>query len=224
MAENIFKGKKCNPNELLKFGFKKEHDTYVYSEDIAMGQFTITVSADACGKVVSRVIDKADGEEYVLHKTPGATGAFIGIIREECNRVLGEICEKCFLPDVFKSDQTGSVISYAGEKYACKPEFLWDNTPDCAVLRRGDSDKWFAVIMTVSKRKLGLDSDDMAEIIDLRAKPEVVKSIVDGRRYFPGWHMNKKSWFTVILDGRVSLDELLERVDDSYRLAAKHPL
>ena len=37
----------------------------------------------------------------------------------------------------------------------------------------------------------------------------------------PGYHMNKKHWNTVIVDGRLSNKQLLEMVDDSYRLAGK---
>jgi predicted DNA-binding protein (MmcQ/YjbR family) len=39
--------------------------------------------------------------------------------------------------------------------------------------------------------------------------------------YLPGYHMNKKHWFSVILDGSVSNDELFSRIDESYTLAKK---
>ena len=38
---------------------------------------------------------------------------------------------------------------------------------------------------------------------------------------YPGWHMNKKHWYTVVPDGALPLDELCRRVDESYRLAGK---
>src|ERR1700757_3794428 len=37
----------------------------------------------------------------------------------------------------------------------------------------------------------------------------------------PGYHMNKKHWNTVIVDGQLSKKLLLQLVDDSYRLAGK---
>ena len=37
----------------------------------------------------------------------------------------------------------------------------------------------------------------------------------------PGYHMNKKHWNTVMVDGRLSNKQLLEMVDDSYRLVGK---
>ena len=37
----------------------------------------------------------------------------------------------------------------------------------------------------------------------------------------PGFHMNKKHWNTVVVDGRLSSKLILGMVDDSYRLAGK---
>ena len=37
----------------------------------------------------------------------------------------------------------------------------------------------------------------------------------------PGYHMNKKHWNTVVADGRLTKKQLLQMVDDSYRLVGK---
>ena len=37
----------------------------------------------------------------------------------------------------------------------------------------------------------------------------------------PGYHMNKRHWNTVILDGSVPQEELLEMIDGSYALVVK---
>lgn len=37
----------------------------------------------------------------------------------------------------------------------------------------------------------------------------------------PGYHMNKKLWNTVIIDGSISIKQLFEFIDDSYELVAK---
>ncbi len=36
----------------------------------------------------------------------------------------------------------------------------------------------------------------------------------------PGYHMNKKHWNTIIVDGRLSAKQLKEMIDDSYVLVA----
>lgn len=37
----------------------------------------------------------------------------------------------------------------------------------------------------------------------------------------PGYHMNKKHWNTIIVDGTLSKKKLLEMVDESYKLVGK---
>ena len=77
-----------------------------------------------------------------------------------------------------------------------------------AVWRRADNEKWYGALLTVEKQKLGIKSHDTAEIIDLRADPEEVKELIKEENYYPGWHMNKKHWYTVILDGSVAFEEI----------------
>ena len=51
---------------------------------------------------------------------------------------------------------------------------------------------------------------DPDKAIELRAEyPESV---------LPGYHMNKKHWNTIIVDGRLSAKQLKEMIDDSYDL------
>jgi len=45
-------------------------------------------------------------------------------------------------------------------------EFLWKKSPKNAVIRRKTSNKWYAVILTISKRKLNLDTDEIIEVSD----------------------------------------------------------
>ena len=75
--------------------------------------------------------------------------------------------------------------------------------------------------MTVSKQKLGLASNETVEIIDLRGKPETIATFIDRKKYFPGYHMNKKHWFTICLDGSVPVEDIFNHLDESYLLARK---
>lgn len=53
---------------------------------------------------------------------------------------------------------------------------------------------------------------DPAQAIDLREKYPAVQ---------PGYHMNKKHWNTVTVDGSISVAMLKGFIDDSYALVAK---
>ena len=69
---------------------------------------------------------------------------------------------------IFKENFTQKILQYAQEQYGSDPEYLWDNYPEFAVLRRRDNKKWYALLMNISKKKLGLDGDEMVEVVDLR--------------------------------------------------------
>jgi predicted DNA-binding protein (MmcQ/YjbR family) len=111
------------------------------------------------------------------------------------------------------------VIQYARDSYGDELEFLWQRFSDNAILRRKDTNKWYAALLVLSKRKLGLNPDETIDILDLRMNPEDAEIVLDGCKYFPGYHMNKKHWFTICLDGSVPLEEIYQRIDASYALS-----
>ena len=114
-----------------------------------------------------------------------------------------------------------NIIEYVRKKYGDELEFLWEKFPDNAIWRRKDNKKWYGALLTVSKRKLGIDSDEIIEIIDLRMKPEDIEAKADKLKYFRGYHMNKKHWITICLDDTVSVEEIQQGIDESYTLAIK---
>jgi len=55
--------------------------------------------------------------------------------------------------------------------------------------------------------------------INLKCDPELALDIRE--RYesvTPGYHMNKKHWNTVVVDGKIPSKEILKMIDDSYEL------
>ena len=112
-----------------------------------------------------------------------------------------------------------AVVKYAERKYGTRLEFLWND--DNSVMRRRDNAKWYLAILPVQRNKIGLDGEGKIEIIDLRAPKEELPKLLDGVNYLPAYHMNKKSWFTIPLDGRVSAEIIFALIDMSYELAKK---
>ena len=132
---------------------------------------------------------------------------------------MEKIKKKCFEDEIFKANYTKEVINYIKNKYGDELEFLWEKSPNNAVIRRKSSNKWYAVILTISKRKLNLDSDELIEIINLHNSPEEIEKIIGNKKYFPAYHMNKKHWCTICLDGTVELKEIYKLIDVSHELA-----
>lgn len=221
MNEIFFRNKTVSPEKLLAYGFAQDNSGYYYTTEIADGHFCLAVLILENGEVRTQVIDKETGDEYILHRTAKATGSFVGMVKANYEDILADISEKCFEPDVFKSKQAKEAIAYVREKYGDELEFLWKKFPDNAIWRRKDTNKWYAALLTVSRRKLGMDSNEIIEIIDLRMKPDDIVQTVDNDSFFPGYHMNKKHWITICLDDSVATDKILHLINESYQMAVK---
>lgn len=63
----------------------------------------------------------------------------------------------------------------------------------------------------------GLDSEELR--FNVKCDPDKALEL---REEFPcvlpGWHMNKKHWNTIVVDGSVSVKQLKEWIDHSYNL------
>lgn len=216
----FFIRKRVDTEKLEAYGFQKNNGVYCYQTKLLDGQFLMEVSIKD-GEVQTKLTDAESDCEYTLHVIADAQGEFVTAVRTAYENVLFDIREKCFVDDVFKSDSAKAVMEYIANKYDTPLEFLWKKFPDNAVYRRKDNQKWYAAILTVDRNKIGLDGSGKIEIIDLKIDPTQLEEIIDHKRYFPGYHMNKKYWYTICLDGSVGKEELLKRIDISYELAKK---
>ncbi len=217
MFEEIFKNKKLNTEKIAVYGFLWKDGTWLYETDILNGAFRLYVFIQD-GDVDTDLIDMVNGEPYVLYKT-NATGTYVGEVRKAIQTVLTDIANSCYDFSIFKSNQAQMAIEYVREKYSDELEFLWPKFPDNAVWRRKDNRKWYAAILTVVGKKIGLNTDKNVEIIDLRMDAVQRELILSREHYYPGWHMNKKSWYTLVLDDSIPDEEIKQRITESYELA-----
>ena len=216
-----FQNRKPDFEKLRACGFKENAEGFSFQTELVGGEFLLTVRITRAGEVQTELVEKEFGEPYTLHLVEDAAGSFVAKVREEYSRALAAIAEHCFEPNVFSCGQTNELIAHVREKYGTEPEYLWKQYPDTAVFRRGDNEKWYGIVMTVARKKIGLEGDGKVEILDIRCDPAVLPLVVDGRRIFPGWHMNKKHWITVPLDGTMPFGEVCELIEESWHLAGK---
>lgn len=113
------------------------------------------------------------------------------------------------------------VLTYARERYATEPEYLWSSDPDYAVLRHKRNKKWYAVLMPVPKSRLGLAGEGVAEIVNVKLEPELVQELREQEGYLPAYHMNKAHWLSIVLEGTVSPAQIRALLDRSYALTEK---
>ncbi len=116
-----------------------------------------------------------------------------------------------------------AVFELAGERYSTEVEYLWARTPNFGVLRHPNG-KWYAVVMDISKSKLGLHGDGLVDVMNVQVDPVMSGSLRNSPGIFPGYHMNKEKWITVLLDGTIDMAQIAILLDISYDIAgAKSP-
>jgi len=211
------KNKKINIEKLISYGFKEENNIYKYKTSLMNGDFILYIEI-INSEIKTKLVEKETKELYTLHLTD-SEGNFVGQIRDEYNNVISQIIENCFDNSIFKSSYTYEVINYIKNKYNDDIEYLWEKFPDNGIARRKDNSKWYLAILTVKKEKLGFDSKDSVEVIDLRS--DKVEELITENNIFPGYHMNKKHWITIILDGSMDIEKIYNFIDKSYILAKK---
>ena len=220
ICDKIFKNLKANHEKLIKYGFILQKNGYFYQQNLKDGEFCLTVQVKD-NLVKTSVYEKDTGEEYFLFLLDGVVGEFVTGFRNIYEKALLDIAKSCFDKDIFVTPMAQKAISYIKRKYNHELEYLWEKFSKNAICRRDDNKKWYIVFIKLPKNKLGDFSQEEVEIVDLRAKNENVEKMIDGKTFFPAYHMNKKSWITISLNDLKDERVLYQLIDESFILAEK---
>ena len=83
--------------------------------------------------------------------------------------------------------------------YGTLPDYPFDGDFETAVLRHRDTRRWYAIVMRVSRRKFGLDSDEAVDVVNLKLPIEMLGSFSPSDGVYPAYHMNKLHWISLLL-------------------------
>lgn len=217
--DKLFAQGEPNQNKLLENGFTRSENGFLRESPLM--DFILRVLVSTEGKLRAEIFDPEADAPYTMHLVENAEGSFVGEVRKAYESALLEIAETCFDKAVFKSRFAKRLIEYAAERYGEECEYLWEKFPENGVLRRADNRKWYAGVFTCAGNKVGLSTDNIVEIVDLRADGDEIPALIHRRGFAPAWHMNKKSWITVLLDGSVEFSEIVKMLEKSREIAAK---
>ena len=110
------------------------------------------------------------------------------------------------------------LAAYLVDTYSATGEHLFARYPGFQVYRHNANKKWFAVIMDIQRKNLGLVGDGEISVVNLKCDTRLIGSFRGEPGIFPGWHMNKAHWLSVALDGTVEDEKIKFLVDMSYEL------
>ena len=215
----IFRSGKIKEHSLENSGFTTvDGVNYTLRCFIAHNTFyaDIILSMDKDEQTLTvQVFDVATDEKYILFDMADAHGAFVTSLREEVKKIIDGIKEQCFETDDLKD----KYISYLKSEFSAEPDFPWQDTPDYGVFRC-KNEKWFALVMKIKYRQLGLTGDEEVWAVNIKADSDAIPNLVDHKSIFPAWHMNKKHWITILLTAVTDFEKLCELTKRSYELVS----
>ena len=98
-------------------------------------------------------------------------------------------------------------LSHCFDTYGTAADYPFERDFETAVLRHAGSRKWYAIVMRVSRRKFGFDSDEVIDVVNLKLPIDMFGSFGASDGVYPAYHMNKLHWVSVLLPD--SSDELI---------------
>ena len=80
-----------------------------------------------------------------------------------------------------------------------------------------------ALVFKVSGKMFALAAlDEVPTTVNLKCDPDLALELRDRyEQVTPGYHMNKKMWNTVVVDGSIPGKIIRQMIDDSYRLVVE---
>jgi predicted DNA-binding protein (MmcQ/YjbR family) len=90
-------------------------------------------------------------------------------------------------------------LEYCLNTYGTSPDYPFDKDFETSVLRHTDNRKWYAIVMRVSRKKFGFDSDEVIDVVNLKLPTEMFGSFGASDGVYPAYHMNKLHWISVLL-------------------------
>ena len=214
----IFKAYQFNSKKAKEYGFVENQGVWTYSSTILQGDFLMKITVED-SDLTFQVFDQETGELYPQVHMESMRGTFVGTVREACLEVLYDIRKACFDVQGFLWPQTKRIMAVVQEKYGNQLEYLWEKSPDTAVLRHEDNQKWYAVLMKISWDKLEKGREGLVEAVNL--KHNQVSDLLVKKGIYPAFHMNKRYWISVPLDDSLSDEEALELIEKSWNLTLK---
>lgn len=114
------------------------------------------------------------------------------------------------------------IFKYTMETYGISSVHLWEKSPTNEVWRHENNGKWFAIIMDISGKRVGLNEDAFIDVMNVKCEPEMVSLLVSQPGFVPAYHMNKTHWISILLNGTVPDETVYHLLNMSYDLTAGH--
>lgn len=219
LEDEIFDRTVFHKESLLQYGFQKKGDTYVYSRLFEEGIFeaVITISSN---RVEGHCLDAHTEEEYMPLRMETSIGSYTARIKEEYTDILMDIRQKCTVPQYFSSSQANAVVEWIRDTFHEEIHFYKDRK-ETGFFSNAHNDRWYGFIARLDGKQIR--SEGRIEVLTVKAEEDRIQALLQKKGFYPAYHMNKKHWISILLDGEVSFEQLQEllKISRGFTLGKK---
>lgn len=201
-------------NKLLSFGFIRDKDSLILKRESQNKDFYFLVTLQKNFLSID-LIDNSTKEIYPPFSLTTGHSDFIEKLREEGEELIRTVVSSCFQSNSIRE----KVIDYITQKYHVEPQYPWKEYPTYCTFKSGEKEKWFGLLMKVPYPRLGVNLKGEADVLNLKANPQKIVSIIDKKVFFYAYHMDKKHWLSIVLTTEAPFDEVCALIDESYLLS-----
>lgn len=222
IEETVFSRKRWIESKMLAYGFHKANKTYILEKPFLDGDFKTVLSVTPKGQVTGKVIDTITQDEYYQLRQETATGPYVNRVRSAYRSLLTDIADSCCSDVLFTSSQANRLTQAILDHFQVKPDFPWEHSSryqSYGAFRHTSNRKWFALIMNVKREVLDKDGNtSLIDILNVKIPPAQGDELRQIPGIYPAYHMNHKTWISVVLDETLPDEKILELIDTSYQL------
>ena len=207
-------GQPLSQATLAEWGFENGQARHVLVE----GEFELhmTLSDQELELVV---YDLAMEEPYTLFEVASASGALVTALRQQVDDILNRILGQ----QIQDNPLVERLVDHVATTYGLAPAHPFKRHPEIIGFKVPTVDKLFGIFLPVDYCRLDKTSSrtDQVLVLNLKGQPDQILGRIDNCRYFPAYHMNKKHWFSLLLDAQTDWDQLTSLLAESYSLVKK---
>ncbi|MBR4427275.1 MAG: MmcQ/YjbR family DNA-binding protein [Spirochaetales bacterium] len=224
LEASVFKYKRFVPSLMEKYGFSRIDGHYVYETLFMNGAFKAKLTVFEDGSFFGEVVDMMNEEIYAHLRMETFDGPYVNSVRTAYIEVLSDIASKCCTDVLFYSDQANRITAWILKRYGVRPDFPWDEKPhkSSGVFRHTDSRKWFGLIMNLRLGQLLKNKDSTSvDVMNLKIDPYDGESLRTVPGIFEAYHMNHKSWISVVLNDTLDDRSVMILIESSFNLTSR---
>ncbi len=175
--------------------------------------FDFYIVSASVEKGLEMIVHDEFHERYSLFDVTTTNSKIAQRLRQEAEEMVFQLCYSVDTSLVALKEKWNCWILKHITPYSAMPF----KKSEATVYNVKENGKWYALMNEIPFSKLGITSDEIALILNVKISPEEKEILLQKEGVFEAYHMNKKYWISIVLN--VCKDEafIQKCVENSYK-------